>query len=313
MTVVSFPVNLPGPSVSTVDPAERRILSDVNGGPQQARSVQRDYLGTQRLEWKLLSATEAASFDAWWKSTLTDGGAWFSSTWPSPQGWVALIRRFIGVPQWTHLPGGFWRVNAQVQVRGQGLAPIGKTTWLSERSNGASLTNGLLTAVSNGPVAYIGVMAMAGDEHSVGKWYLEYSIDKASAGSACVPGLGFGKYPFIFSPNHATPSDTSFYADSIGGSTASPSADATATFVTGDVVMHACDLDTGKFWAGINGTWRWSGDPAAGLNPRSTLALGTYAPLFWDQQTVSDAATIRSLSRQFSYAPPTGFNPWGGA
>lgn len=123
MTAIVYPSSLPGPSLSAVTPAERRLLSDVAGGPQQARGLQRDYLATQRVEWDILDATEAAEFNAWWNDTLTQGGAWFASTWPAPQGWVSIVRRFVGTPQWTHLPGGFWRVSATVKVRGRGLPP----------------------------------------------------------------------------------------------------------------------------------------------------------------------------------------------
>ena len=122
MSAIVYPVGLPGPQQSAVFPGERRLLSDVTGGPQQARGVQRDYLATQRLEW-FFSVAEALAFDQWWKGTLAQGGAWFASTWPAPQGWVSLIRRFIGAPTWTHVPGGFWRVSAQVQMRGRGLPP----------------------------------------------------------------------------------------------------------------------------------------------------------------------------------------------
>ena len=123
MALVVFPSTLPGPSVSAVTPAERRLSSDVSGGPQQFRGVQRDYLGMQSIEWDSLDATQAAALDTWFNATLTSGGAWFASTWPAPQGWVSLVRRFIGAPVWSHRPGGFWHVSARVQVRGRGLAP----------------------------------------------------------------------------------------------------------------------------------------------------------------------------------------------
>lgn len=125
MAVVVYPSTLPGPSLSQVTPAERRLLSDVSGGPQQARGVQRDYLAMQRVEWNLLSAAQADEFNVWWRDTLVQGGSWFTSTWPAPQGWVSVVRRFMGVPQWSHMGGGFWRVSAQVQVRGRGMAPQG--------------------------------------------------------------------------------------------------------------------------------------------------------------------------------------------
>ena len=123
MSASVYPAGLPGPSLSAVTPAERRLLSDVTGGPQQARGLQRDYLATQHIEWNALDAGEAAALQAWWRHTLTYGGAWFASTWPAPQGWVSIVRRFVGAPQWTHLPGGLWRASAQVQMRGRGLSP----------------------------------------------------------------------------------------------------------------------------------------------------------------------------------------------
>ena len=123
MAAVIYPSSLPDPSVSIVTPAERRSLSDLPGGPRQVRSLQRDYLATQRVEWSALTADEAAILHAWWTDTLTHGGAWFASTWPCPQGWVSIVRRFMGAPQWTHLPGGIWRVSAEVQVRGRGMFP----------------------------------------------------------------------------------------------------------------------------------------------------------------------------------------------
>lgn len=123
MTAIIFPAALPNPSVSVLTPAERRLLSDVTGGPQQARGLQRDYLATQRVEWAILTDAEADALNTWWRDTLTSGGAWFASIWPVPQGWVSVARRFVGAPQWSHLPGGFWKVAAQVQVRGRGLDP----------------------------------------------------------------------------------------------------------------------------------------------------------------------------------------------
>ena len=128
MTAIIYPSTLPGPSVSAVTPTERRLLSDLTGAPQQARGLQRDYLATQHVEWAVLSASEAAMFYEWWKNTLTYGGAWFASTWPAPQGWVSIARRFIGAPAWTNLPGGFWRVSAEVQVRGRGELPFAFAT-----------------------------------------------------------------------------------------------------------------------------------------------------------------------------------------
>lgn len=129
MADLTYPLALPGPSLSAVTPAERRVSSDVTGGPQQFRGLQRDYLGTQQAEWGLLSAADALAFDAWWKSNLQYGGGWFASTWPAPQGYGALVRRFIGAPQWSFIAGGFWRVTARFEVRGRGILPTYDPLW----------------------------------------------------------------------------------------------------------------------------------------------------------------------------------------
>ncbi len=126
MISVVFPVSLPNPSASAVSPSERRLLSDVTGGPQQARGVQRDYLAVRQVTWSHLNATEAAMFDAWYRNTLSNGGAWFSAAWPSPQGSVLLVHRFLSAPRWTYQAGGFWGVAADLQVRGRGLPPSAK-------------------------------------------------------------------------------------------------------------------------------------------------------------------------------------------
>jgi len=122
MALSEFPPTLPLPSVSGTTPAERRAASDLSG-PLQLRGWQADYLARQRVEW-FLTPAQASIFDAWWKADQTSGGAWFAATWPSPQGLVSLVRRFISTPQWKYVAGsGHWVVSAQVQVRGRGIAP----------------------------------------------------------------------------------------------------------------------------------------------------------------------------------------------
>lgn len=124
MILSTYPAALPSPSLSAVTPTERRLSSDVTGGPQQFRGLQRDYLAEQRVEWDSLSPTQATALDVWWSAAILGGGSWFACAWPAPQGWVGLTRRFLGAIQWQHIAGGFWRASARVQVRGRGLPPV---------------------------------------------------------------------------------------------------------------------------------------------------------------------------------------------
>ncbi len=128
-----YPVHLPAPHASVLQPAERRLLSDVQAGPQQVRGVQRDYLASQELEF-VLSAAEAEDFRAWFEETLTHGGAWFAAEdWPAPhRGLAPIARRFMAAPQWRFIASGLWRVSARFQVRGAGRPPkvLGCVPWV---------------------------------------------------------------------------------------------------------------------------------------------------------------------------------------
>ena len=44
-----------------------------------------------------------------------------------------------------------------------------------------------------------------------------------------------------------------------------------AALATGDIIMSAVDVDAGKYWVGINGTWMYSGNPATGANAQITF------------------------------------------
>ncbi|MDP6584780.1 MAG: hypothetical protein QF535_08990, partial [Anaerolineales bacterium] len=92
----------------------------------------------------------------------------------------------------------------------------------------------------------------------------------------------------------------------------------------GDIMNIAVDVDNGKCWFGINGTWNGSGDPAAGTNATFTNAnitscIASARPrsstVVWNfGQDSSFAGNKTAQGNQddndkgdFYYAPPTGF------
>lgn len=226
MTELTFPVVLPSPSLSTVTPAERRAASDVTGGPQQFRGLQRDYLGTQRAEWNLLSPADAATFNAWWKVQLRSGGAWFSSTWPAPQGWGPHVRRFVGDPQWSHLQNGFWRVSATFQVRGRGMPPQSDPLWanvvllvqdgkvIDQSQYGRTLTQiGGVTALAASSFPSGRSVRIEGDPQTSGvSWFFN---------ATTTPELRYGSLPvcieMFFQYNAGARYGQSLYSDIWGG------------------------------------------------------------------------------------------------
>jgi hypothetical protein len=76
-----------------------------------------------------------------------------------------------------------------------------------------------------------------------------------------------------------------------------------------DTLMFALDIDNGKIYAGLNGTWFKSGNPVAGTNALSTNIPtdGTYVfPHF--MQYDSTGVDLNFGQRPWKFQPPTGFN-----
>lgn len=113
---------------------ERRLRSE---RLTQVRDVQRDRAYIEQVSFPPFKAPEAATFEAWWREDLLEGGAWFSALWPHPTqggefvrgsgfagGYTATVRRFVGTPQWTFLGNDIWQITAVFEVRGEGELPM---------------------------------------------------------------------------------------------------------------------------------------------------------------------------------------------
>ena len=81
------------------------------------------------------------------------------------------------------------------------------------------------------------------------------------------------------------------------------------TYAQGDIIGIAVDLDTGKIWFSKNGVYQASGDPVAGTGEAYSGLSGTLYP-GTGLYRLNNASTIRGLSTDVTYAPPTGFNVW---
>ena len=97
-----------------------------------------------------------------------------------------------------------------------------------------------------------------------------------------------------------------------------------AGFVNGDIISCAVDVNTGKFWWGVNGSWLNSGDPANGTNHGSNFTAGTSITAWVEQYNAGDvlanfgngyfgttavasAGTNASGIGIFEYDVPTGY------
>jgi len=76
------------------------------------------------------------------------------------------------------------------------------------------------------------------------------------------------------------------------------------------VIMLAMDVDAGKLWVGVGGSWRNSGDPAAGTGHVNSASLFTGVamyPCYISRGATAGAATANFGASAFSHSVPSGF------
>jgi hypothetical protein len=179
-----------------------------------------------------------------------------------------------------------------------------------------SLTNGNLNfavTTANGNIAG----ALSTITPSSGKWYCEYLVTAVAASPNGANGLGFINVASLASVNMAswgwaTPSD----GWARGGTSLANNQTAIVTGLTGittnSLIMFAVDIDAGKMWFGINGTWDNSGNPSAGTNALATFTPGgksfAIGPNGWANPSNTLATGVMNYGQQpFTYTPPAGF------
>ncbi len=164
-----------------------------------------------------------------------------------------------------------------------------------------------------------------------GKWYFEWLSDGNNHGAGiCQIGKRMSRTTEISTGNNGylgKYNDTwSFYNN--GNSAYKLTNDTTTSYgsdlVNGDIGMFALDADNGKIWAGKNGTWFESGDPANGTNAMYDSldnSFGWLVGVFGENSTtqanfgngyfgttaVSSAGTNASGLGIFEYDVPSGF------
>lgn len=113
MAYPTYPIGLPCPQSGPLRSVERRDLTEVSG-PRDAAPFQRAGQDNQTLTFRL-SFAQAAPWSAWWRDTLTMGGAWFLAHWPHPTG-ETVPRRFMSQPVWSLIKGYGWDVTIDAEV-----------------------------------------------------------------------------------------------------------------------------------------------------------------------------------------------------
>ncbi len=185
--------------------------------------------------------------------------------------------------------------------------PTSYATW-NPNDKGSSITlsnkNNVATkSGSNSDYTNSGIRSTIGK--SSGKWYFEYVYTED--GGSNWPVVGVGNLSANMS-DHVGSDTNSWgiyaqdgykYHNDVGSSYGT-------SFVQGDIIGVALDMDNGKVWFSKNGTWMNSGDPAAGTNEAFSGLTGTiYAFIVVHQP--SSIWTANFGATGLTYTPPSGF------
>jgi hypothetical protein len=177
-------------------------------------------------------------------------------------------------------------------------------TWNAVAGSGA-LANGNLDFSSSGnPHKRIGTIGVASS-----KWYFE-AVCTTQASS--FQGIGVGRGTFISDSGGVGGVSSSWgvLCETGGGNgylyhNSSNAAGDIGTINVNDVMMFALDVDAGKFWVGLNGTWYNSGSPSGGTNATWTGVTGELFPVI---SSGSGGAMFANFGqRPFAYTAPSGF------
>ena len=172
-----------------------------------------------------------------------------------------------------------------------------------------TLTNGNLdfgAATNSNFTNSVGTIAV-----SSGKWYVEYTIG-TNVGSS--NGFGFINSESLDSAGGSygigQASDGWLRTTSVVYNNSSSAVSSLTSISSGDVVMLALDIDNGKAWWGLNGTFENSGDPGAGSNAMVTFTPGGKSfvvGISAYHSSVSASGVINFGARPFAYSAPSGF------
>lgn len=174
-------------------------------------------------------------------------------------------------------------------------------------------TLGMGAAISG--AGRVATFSASGGTHSIAQSDTSRSTGKHYAELVFVSGTKFDTtLPPLFSFNkdvsdRGNPQDPVAYV--IKGAL-NISGTALAEVFDGQTVMMAIDIDAGKVWFGVNGTWHAGGDPAAGTGATASgVAAGVYRVKAVGYTVNPLEVSANFLAPQMSYSIPSGFSAWG--
>lgn len=121
----AFPSGLPCPlqtgyGLQHVSPLLR---SEMVSGRARQRRIFTSVPTIVSVQW-LFSHPQAQAFEAWFRSMISDGAAWFSVTLRTPLGYKPYTARFTSIYQGPRLVAGrYWEVVAELELEERAVLP----------------------------------------------------------------------------------------------------------------------------------------------------------------------------------------------
>ena len=176
-----------------------------------------------------------------------------------------------------------------------------------DKSSSITLSDGNLTSTGSGGWYHGSGTLFA----SSGKWYYEWTPD---SGSYALAGW-ITNIPNDHQEEETDPETAQYRGIGAGAGLllgSQSNITGLANFAVDDVVMMAIDIDTGKVWVGIDGTWEGDQDPATGTATGTWTTFTGTAFTPWTGQ-FSNANTFNFGQTAFAHTVPTGFSAWSTA
>jgi hypothetical protein len=123
VTAIVYPQGLPRMQLWPTVARERRATSGGEGIKAAPRARSRDRIADIDAQW-FYKPAHMAVWAPWYEDTLLNGTRWFAINAPGPGGWMQRVCRYrTGTVRREALPGGHWRVSAQLEQRGRSALP----------------------------------------------------------------------------------------------------------------------------------------------------------------------------------------------
>ena len=136
-------------------------------------------------------------------------------------------------------------------------------------NSGSTLSNGNLKIVLSGDDQFHSNFEISE------KSYCEVRLDASSNYGGV---LGFGTFQGLDDDDNTIGFSMNYLSGRINLGNGSSGGDIGGNVSVGDIIMMALDPDTRKWWVGVNGTWRNSGDPAGGTGHVYQYATDYFDP-----------------------------------